>query len=175
MEKIVDERSTIFYGREVVEYLVKWEGFGDDQNTWEPKKHILDKKLIEDWLAERPSNKKPKHSSNSEANKTEKQAKGKKSISNNKQKLGGPSPYAVIPDLIPRPKIIKIKATNPSTATSWNPSNIWSNTISAKEARSASTSSSALPTPLLPRIPQIVVTTIIESDGVEIQVIELSK
>jgi len=36
VERILGKRKN--HGK--IEYLVKWEGFSDDQNTWEPIKHL---------------------------------------------------------------------------------------------------------------------------------------
>ena len=33
-----------------VEYLVKWLFFPKDQSTWEPEHHILDRRLIDNYL-----------------------------------------------------------------------------------------------------------------------------
>ncbi len=39
MEEIVDkrvERRSSRFGGDQVQYLIKWKGYGDDQNSWEP-------------------------------------------------------------------------------------------------------------------------------------------
>jgi hypothetical protein len=36
VEKIVDKRTK----NGVTEYLVKWKGYEEDENTWEPTKHL---------------------------------------------------------------------------------------------------------------------------------------
>jgi hypothetical protein len=35
----------------VTEYLVKWEGYSHEHNTWEPELHIADPQLIADCEA----------------------------------------------------------------------------------------------------------------------------
>jgi chromobox protein 1 len=55
VEKIM--RKRIVRGK--VEYLVKWEGYSIDQNTWEPVKNILDPQVIADFEElQKPSEKK---------------------------------------------------------------------------------------------------------------------
>lgn len=45
VEKIVDSRTS--KGKK--EYLIKWEGFDDKDNTWEAAKNILCKELIDEF------------------------------------------------------------------------------------------------------------------------------
>lgn len=45
VERILRKRSV----RGKVEYYVKWEGYTDDDNTWEPAKNILCRQLIRDF------------------------------------------------------------------------------------------------------------------------------
>jgi len=53
VEKILQKRTRMRKSRgkmrSVVEYLVKWEGYSDTDNTWEPAAHIIDKALIDDF------------------------------------------------------------------------------------------------------------------------------
>jgi Chromo (CHRromatin Organisation MOdifier) domain len=42
----VDERSTRDGN---TEYLVKWTGYGDDANTWEPYDHVANTKALDEW------------------------------------------------------------------------------------------------------------------------------
>ncbi|XP_041371500.1 chromobox protein homolog 3-like, partial [Gigantopelta aegis] len=44
-EQIIEKRKI---GKRT-EYLVKWEGFDSDDNTWEPQEHFLDKTLINEF------------------------------------------------------------------------------------------------------------------------------
>ena len=48
-ERIVKSRKR----KNIQEYLVKWEGYPDDQNTWEPEQNIHDKDLIKEFESKR--------------------------------------------------------------------------------------------------------------------------
>jgi hypothetical protein len=61
-EGLEDEDSDIFECERIVKhkkvkgvtkYLCKWKGYPSKDNSWEPEEHILDKKLIEDYFAEK--------------------------------------------------------------------------------------------------------------------------
>ena len=45
VEKIVDHK--IINGR--LSYFVKWKGYKDEDNTWEPEDHFLQTECIEDY------------------------------------------------------------------------------------------------------------------------------
>jgi len=51
VESLLDQRIARRRGRRFVEYLVKWDGFGHEHNTWEPESHIADPTLIADFRA----------------------------------------------------------------------------------------------------------------------------
>ena len=36
------------------QFLLKWSGFPHDQNTWEPREHLLDDRLLKDYLKRNP-------------------------------------------------------------------------------------------------------------------------
>lgn len=44
VDRVLDKR---FNKNGEIEYLVKWEGWSDKFNSWEPEEHIIDKSLIE--------------------------------------------------------------------------------------------------------------------------------
>lgn len=61
-ERIVNERVRKIRGHKVREFLIKWEGFDNGNNTWEPEKNIFNKKLIDSWRLESSKQKKSKRS-----------------------------------------------------------------------------------------------------------------
>jgi len=61
-----------------VEYLVKWEGYGEDENTWTPEPNIVDDELIEKF--------KVKHAKKKKASKKKKK-ESKKKVAGKKRKV----------------------------------------------------------------------------------------
>merc|ERR1712226_1156280 len=57
VEKILDKRITA--GK--IQYLIRWEGYGEEENTWEPKENLdcadLMKKFEADWKEKKDSKK----------------------------------------------------------------------------------------------------------------------
>merc|ERR1712226_541614 len=57
VEKILDKRITA--GK--IQYLIRWEGYGEEENTWEPKENLdcadLMKKFEVDWKEKKDSKK----------------------------------------------------------------------------------------------------------------------
>ena len=58
-EAIIIDNETVFRAEKIlkhrkrngkVEYLVKWLSFPKSQSTWEPERHILDRRLIDNYL-----------------------------------------------------------------------------------------------------------------------------
>ena len=50
VEKIVDHRTN---KKGKLEYFLKWKGFPDDQNTWEPANHLNAPAMIKEYEDER--------------------------------------------------------------------------------------------------------------------------
>lgn len=51
VETLLDKRHVKRGRKQVVEYLVKWAGYGHEHNSWEPSTNILDDSLITDYDA----------------------------------------------------------------------------------------------------------------------------
>lgn len=57
------DRSTVYQAERIMrhrirngkpQFLLKWSGFPHDQNTWEPREHLLDDRLLKDYLKRNP-------------------------------------------------------------------------------------------------------------------------
>ena len=44
VEAVVQYRT--YYRKE--QWLIKWQGYGEDRNTWEPKEHLLEE--YQEWV-----------------------------------------------------------------------------------------------------------------------------
>jgi hypothetical protein len=49
VERILDKRTQRIRGRNVVQYLIKWKGYPDSDNTWEPRHHLHCDTLLEEF------------------------------------------------------------------------------------------------------------------------------
>ncbi|KAL9966129.1 hypothetical protein ACROYT_G024153 [Oculina patagonica] len=55
VEKVVDKR----FHKGKVEYLLKWKGYGSDENTWEPEDSLDCPELLQEYERNRAKEKKP--------------------------------------------------------------------------------------------------------------------
>ena len=54
VERILDHEVRKEGRRSVTYYLVKWEGYGSEHNSWEPEKNFLNRLAIDEYLATLP-------------------------------------------------------------------------------------------------------------------------
>jgi len=66
VEKVLDKRKTRS-GK--IQYLIKWQGYDEKDNTWEPAENVLSKHLITEFELEQKSLKKPSTACSSQATK----------------------------------------------------------------------------------------------------------
>lgn len=106
VEKIVDARFLL--GKQ--QYLIKWEGYGDEHNTWEYEKDIFCKDLIEEYEEAIAA----KAKSNTQKKPTLIDDKRKKTGETKKRKLSSPTEPVKVEEASTKKDEIKLDITEES-------------------------------------------------------------
>ncbi len=72
VEKIINDR--VINGK--IQYLIKWVGYPDSENTWEDEENVLSKDLVENYKKEKIKKKKRSYMKRSEKNSMKKLKSG---------------------------------------------------------------------------------------------------